>query len=178
MSSRIDVNTYDPQDDDKIFLDANIWLYLLCPIGNSRKSEVECYSRFFLKLLKSKCRLYTSSLVISEFFNTYCRLDFKIRRDQDKARYRDYKKDFRNTSEFNELAVDICNLIQHKIFKHAYRLEDNFSKIDMNNVLVADQNYDFNDKYFAQLCEENNIMILTNDKDFLGLSNHISIITR
>lgn len=47
----------------------------------------------------------------------------------------------------------------------------------MSKILVADKNFDFNDKYIAQLCEDNNIKIITNDKDFLKLSNKVEIIT-
>lgn len=56
-------------------------------------------------------------------------------------------------------------------------LNDNFNSVDMSKILIADKNFDFNDKYFAQLCEDNNIKIIINDKDFLKLSNNIKIIT-
>ena len=177
MSVKIPLMSYKPNSDDKVFFDTNVWLYLFCPIGNYKKEVIEQYNMVFYKILKSGCRIYTTSLVISEFFNTYCRIDFKIKKKEDKSKYKDYKHDFRNTEEFNILAEDICDIISNKIFKYAQKLDDNFNNMDMSNVLVADKNFDFNDKYFAQLCQDNNIKIITNDKDFLSLSNKVEIIT-
>lgn len=178
MSIKIPIMAYEPKDDDKVFFDTNVWLYLFCPIGNYKKEIVEQYSSLFLKVLKSKCRIYTTSLVISEFFNTYCRIDFKIKKQENPGKYRVYKSDFRNTEEFNNLAEDICDIINNKIFKYSQRIGDDFNNIDMNKILIADNNFDFNDKYFAQLCEENNIKIITNDKDFLRVSNNVEVITK
>lgn len=79
MSFRIPLMSYEPKADDKIFLDTNIWLYLFCPIGNYKNEIIDQYSTVFYKILKSGCRIYTTSLVISEFFNTYCRIDFRIK---------------------------------------------------------------------------------------------------
>lgn len=177
MSVKIPLMSYEPKEDDKIFFDTNVWLYLFCSIGNYKSEIIEKYSTVFYKILKSGCRIYTTSLVISEFFNTYCRIDFKIKQKENKDKYKEYKCDFRNTEEFNILIEDICDIINNKIFKYAQKLDDNFNSVDMSKILVADKNFDFNDKYIAQLCQDNNIKIITNDKDFLKLSNKVEIIT-
>ena len=160
MSIKIPLMSYQPKGDDKIFLDTNVWLYLFCPIGNYKREVIEQYSTMFYKILKSGCKIYTTSLTISEFFNTYCRIDFQIKRKENPNKYKKYKSDFRNTEEFNSLTEDICDIINNKIFKYAQKIDDNFSKIDINKILIADNNFDFNDKYFAQICEENNITLL------------------
>lgn len=177
MSNRLDVCSYIPSENDKIFIDTNVWLYLFCPVGQYNQDIVDVYNRFFLRLLKNKSTIYTSSMIVSEFFNTYSRIEFNIKKNQNPNRYRNYKKDFRNTEEFEVLSKDICNLLNNKIFKYSKKLDDNFSSIDISNILLGDKNFDFNDKYFAKLCEDNNIKILTHDKDFLSLNNNIDIIT-
>ena len=177
MINQINIDTYNPSSEDKIFLDANVWLYLFCPIGNYRTEVVDTYNRFFGKMLQNKCKIYTTSMVLSEFFNTYTRIDFKIKKKENSLIYKDYKRDFRNTEYFNTLSNDICNIIKDKILKHSIRLSDSFDFIDMINILTSDKNFDYNDKYFAKLCEDNNIKILTNDKDFLNITNNIDIIT-
>lgn len=177
MSNRIKLSTYEPKATDKVFIDTNVWLYLFCPIGSYKEKVVEQYNKVFYKILKSECQIYTSALIVSEFFNTYCRIDFQIRKKENPKQYKQYKNDFRNTEEFNELILDVCDIINNKILKHAKRLNDNFDKIDMSKILIADKNFDFNDKYFANICEKNNIKIITNDKDFLNLSNNVDIIT-
>ncbi|MCH8120053.1 MAG: hypothetical protein IIC00_10030 [Planctomycetes bacterium] len=48
MNNVMDVETYVPQDGDKYFFDANIWLYFYCPIGNYNKNTISKY-RWFLK---------------------------------------------------------------------------------------------------------------------------------
>lgn len=176
MSNIIDIATYNPTKDDSFFIDNNIWMYLFCPVGNYNENLVNTYSVFFQKILQNKCTIYTSSLILSEFFNAYCKVDFKIKKESDST-VKDYKRDFRNTSYFNELSEGICQIIKDKILKYSIKLDDNFSIIDIENVLTGDKNFDFNDKYIAQLCESNNIKILTNDKDFLQLNNDIDIIT-
>ena len=177
MSNKIYINSYEPKEGDKIFIDTNIWLYLFCPIGQYKPNLINTYTRFYLKLLKNKCKIYTSTMILSEFFNVYTRLDFKLRKIENPDIYKDYKNDFRNTDVFDSLSKEICEIINSKILKYSIKLNDNFNTIDINSILSSDKNFDFNDKYFAKLCEDNDIKILTNDKDFLNLNNNIDIIT-
>lgn len=177
MSKVLDISSYTPKKDDKIFLDTNIWLYLFCPIGQYKEEIVNKYNQFFYDMLKNGSKLYTSSLVISEFFNTYSRIDFKIKRQQDPRKYRNYKKDFRNSEEFGELSKNICELINNKILKHATKINDRFDNIIMDNILLPNDNYDFNDLYIAELCLREEIKVLTNDGDFKKIGADIEIIT-
>ncbi len=50
MNNEMDVETYIPQDGDKYFFDANIWLYFYCPIGDYNKNTISITQvRWFLK---------------------------------------------------------------------------------------------------------------------------------
>ena len=62
MSVKIPLMSYEPKDDDKIFFDTNVWLYLFCPIGNYKSEIIEQYSTEFYKILKSGCRIYTTHI--------------------------------------------------------------------------------------------------------------------
>ena len=41
MSVKIPLMSYEPKDDDRIFFDTNVWLYLFCPIGNYKSEIIE-----------------------------------------------------------------------------------------------------------------------------------------
>lgn len=178
MSSNImKTSSYKFAEGDKFLFDTNIWLYLYCPVGGYNQQLVNSYNNFYLDILKNKCDIYINSLILSEFFNSYCRIEFKIRRKQNPQLYRDYKRDFRNTSEYESLSSDIIKIIEQKILKRALRISDNFEKLDMDDILIASKSFDYNDKVIAKLCEEKNIKVVTNDSDFKKIGNKINIIT-
>ena len=62
---------------DKLFLDANIWLYLYCPQG-SRTYWVKTYSNVFDRILDAESQIYIDVLVVSEFINTFARQEWKL----------------------------------------------------------------------------------------------------
>ncbi|MEA3450841.1 MAG: PIN domain-containing protein, partial [Bacteroidota bacterium] len=72
--TKIDINTYSPKASDKFFFDNNIWMYLYCPIGSYKEILVQKYSNLFGKILEVGAKIYVSSLVLSEFYNSYSRL--------------------------------------------------------------------------------------------------------
>lgn len=176
MSNKIDIRTYNPTREDSFFIDNNIWMYLFCPVGNYNEYSVNIYNEFFRKILQNECTIYTSSIIISEFFNAYCKVDYKIKRRSNPS-LRDYKRDFRNTPYFEELSKEVCQIIKDKILKYSIRLNDDFSTIDIDAILNENKNFDFNDMYIVKLCEDKNLKILTNDKDFLHFQNNIDVVT-
>ena len=167
--------TYNPIEEDKFFFDANIWLYLFCPVGNYNSYTVKKYSDFFLKAIISKSKIYTSSMIISEFFNTYTRIEFNKKKSENPKIYKNYKSDFRNTVEYIELSDGIIEIIKSKILKKAIKINDSFNKIDIDNILKSGSNFDFNDNYFLEICKKNKFKIVTHDKDFLN--SDVEIIT-
>ncbi|MBU4274091.1 MAG: hypothetical protein KJ893_05500 [Candidatus Omnitrophica bacterium] len=69
MNNIIDISTYNPNGNDKFFFDANIWMYLFCPIGGYKKDTVTKYDGFLKKAIQVEASIFISSLVLSEFFN-------------------------------------------------------------------------------------------------------------
>jgi len=169
MNNIIAIDSYQPQDDDKFFFDTNIWMYLYCPIGNHKKKVIKKYSDFLKKILHAKSSIFISSLVLSEFFNAYTRLEFNILKSNEPLKYRDYKKDFRETDAYKKLAVDIKTTVRTRILKFTERLDDGFSDISLDELFDGIEKSDFNDNYLLTLAANKNMKIVTNDCDFASI---------
>lgn len=175
MSNVISISTYTPKEGDKFFLDTNIWMYLYCSIGNYKQSVVETYNKFYEQILSSNAVIYTSSLQISEFFNAYCRLEFKFAKESNPNL--EYKKDFRNSNAFDDLMKHLKQIVNKKILKNSIKMDDRFSQVDVEKLMSNEKSYDFNDEYFINQCINESIMIVTNDRDFLDHPSSIQILT-
>lgn len=175
MSNRINLSSFSPGPNDKIFVDNNVFMYMFYIMGNYQQEKVDAYSNTFKSMLINKSIIYTSSIVLSEFFNSYMKIEYSLLKNQ----YPNYKKDFRPSVDFSVLSKEITNIIKNKILTSCKKINDDFDIIDINSILKNEENipFDFNDKYIATLCEKNKIKILTDDKDFLNFNNNMDIIT-
>ena len=147
--------------EDKLFLDANIWLYLYGP-PKPRSYWRPLYSRVFNRILRAKSPIYIDVLVVSEFINAYARL--KWRAD---APHLAYFKDFRNSPAFKPVAENIAAHVK-QIMKHCERIESGFTLLPMNDLLddYISGNSDFNDQVITEICKSNGFTLITNDGDF------------
>ena len=146
---------------DKLFLDANIWLYLYGP-PKPRTYWRPLYSRAFNRILRAKSPIYIDVLVVSEFINAYARL--KWRAD---APHLAYFKDFRNSPGFKPVAQNIAARVK-QIMKHCARIESGFTMLPMNDLLddYISGDSDFNDQVITEICKNNGFTLITNDGDF------------
>lgn len=171
------VNEYQIQPEDKFLFDTNIWMYLHCSIGNYKPDLVEDFSDFYSKVKDNNNQIYTTSMLMSEFLNTYSRLEFNITKKSD-GKLRDFKKDFRNNPTYKEVFKHIKLVAEKKILNNSLKLNDSFDEFDnkfyFSNQIVGD----FNDEYYSFLAEKYGLIIVTNDKDFLNLNYNISVITQ
>ncbi|NIW80625.1 MAG: hypothetical protein GWN16_14715, partial [Calditrichae bacterium] len=164
----IDIDQYQPNPSDSFLFDNNIWMYLYCPLGNYGQHIIKKYDRFLKKTISSGSRIYITSLTLSEFINAYSRLEFNLKKRLDSSTYQDYKKDFKGTQEYKDLIDDIVNNIKGHILKVSSRISDSFETID-SEVLLNDLNEsDFNDKYYAVLSYLRNMILVTDDADFIN----------
>ena len=145
----------------KLFLDANIWLYLYAPQKPSNY-WVNVYSTVFARILKASSQIYIDPLVVSEFINTYARIKWKL-----VAPHLNSFKDFRNSSDFKPVAQDIAADVK-QIMKHCSRVESGFATLGVDSLLnnYATGDFDFNDQIIMELCKSNGFMLITNDSDF------------
>ncbi|WP_169846873.1 hypothetical protein, partial [Heyndrickxia oleronia] len=122
----------------------------------------------------SNAKIYTTAMQISEFFNTYCKLEYHIAKQTHPEL--NYKRDFRASEDFIDLVSNLRMIIKHRIFKHAEKIDDKFSNIKIDEVL-KNSSYDFNDEYFINLCLQDSIIIVSNDRDMMSHPSGIKIVS-
>lgn len=170
------LNSYAITKEDKFFFDTNIWLYMHCNIGNYSAQLVQDYSDFYQDVKVAGATILTNTLLISEFVNTYTRLEFNLRKRSD--RLSDFKRDFRSNPSYKPLLDSINKLTEIKILRNTTKIQDNFHEFEEQNFFSNSNTYDFNDEYFCYLAEKLDFKIVTNDKDFHNTNYNIEIITR
>lgn len=176
MATIHNISTYAIKKDDKFFFDTNIWLYMHCSIGNYSAQLVQDYSDFYQRVKTAGATILTNTLLISEFVNTYSRLEFNIRKKSDGLS--DFKKDFRSNPTYKPLLDNINLLTEKKILKSSEKIQDSFHEFEENNFFSNPNTYDFNDEYYCYIAEKLNFKIVTNDKDFKSTNYNVEIITR
>jgi predicted nucleic acid-binding protein len=143
----IDIKTYKPVNTDIYLFDTNIWLYLFCPLGQYNQLIIRNYSQFFNNVLKTSATIYFTSLVASEFINRYLHLEFYFLQKKNPSKYKKFKDHFRGTQDYLNASKLIESTVKVKILKVSRKLDDNFSGIDLEKVLIEMSNSDFNDEY-------------------------------
>ena len=157
--------------DDKILLDANVWLFLQGPPGDPKDDRVAIYSRAFADMLAAKCLVIVNALIMSEFVNRFARLQFGLVKKP-----AENFKDFRNSPDFKPIAAWIAEE-SRCIFYVANRIECGFSSLNHTDLLNAFESggADFNDLIIADICRRNNYTLVTHDGDFCN--SEFSILT-
>lgn len=162
---------------DNYFFDANVWLFLFQPIGNSSSSLISQYANLFKELIKNNCSIYISSHIISEFFNSVLRYEFNALRKLQPTVYNDFKRNFKNTPKYNSLLSNLVTITKTQILTNSKPIGDDFDKIKIDDLFNSIGTLDFNDKYYVELCATNNFTLVTNDKDFKSSPKSLNIIT-
>jgi len=140
-----------------IFVDANVLIYLFWPTGQYQYEQN--YARVFRNLLRQGNNLFIDFLVISEVINRVVRIEHQKINGNQKF------KDFRNSEEGKDVLNDIYVIVKNDILTRFNIIGKAFSKQDIEDSLIVDE-LDFVDKATVALCKENNLVILTNDRDF------------
>ncbi len=161
----IDVSSlYKVSENEQVFIDTNILIFLFSPdFVSSNERNIEQYSKILEILLEKDAKLHISSIVVSEFINRILRIGYEKNRDK----YPDFKKDYRNSSEYKETLKLILKELK-KILKISHKINDDFDEFDILSWYQKDinQDLDFNDLHIAYLVEKNNLKLLSNDSDF------------
>ena len=154
------VTNHDFTPQDKLFLDANIWLYLHAQL-KPQAYWVKIYSKVFDRILKAESEIYIDVLVMSEFINRYARIKHELVAPCIKF------KNFRKSSDFKPVARDIAADVK-KILNHCCLIETGFATVETDGLLdeFATGNSDFNDQVITELCKSNGLTLITNDSDF------------
>ena len=156
-----EVRHYNFTAQDKLFLDANIWLYVYGP-SKPRSYWRSIYASVFNRILRAKSQIYIDVLVVSEFINAYARLKWR-----DASSYPNTFKTFRSSSNFKTVAQDIATHVQ-QIMKHCTQIESDFVTLPIDDLLAdyISGDFDFNDQVITEICKNNGFTLITNDGDF------------
>lgn len=157
MKQRFKLQETDQLKGKRIFFDANVLIYLFWPTGSHHWEKH--YSTTFRTLLRNANPLVVDFLVISEVINRVLRIEHQ------KLNHEQKFKDFRDSSEGKEALEDIHLLLKTDILNRFELMGKAFSKSEILDYLIVNE-LDFVDKATVQLCQENDLILLTNDKDF------------
>ncbi|MFH1288039.1 MAG: hypothetical protein ABII25_05010, partial [bacterium] len=127
---------------------------------------------------QAKSSIFISSLMLSEFFNAWIRLEFNILKKNQPSKYVNFKKDFRNKEVYKKSVNIAKTVVMEQIMKLAKRIDDKFEGISLDNLFEEIEVSDFNDSYYHSMAKLENFKIVTNDYDFIFLKeNSVSILT-
>lgn len=148
---------------ERILIDANIWLSLFPAPSDSQRTSSVTYSAAFKAMLVAGVEMVVGSLILSEYLNRYCRIEYDVLH---KKSYATYKK-FRQSSDYALVGSKAAADAQ-QILKFCSRCDDSFAKADINRVLsdFAAGGIDFNDGLIVDCCNHNGFKLLTHDGDF------------
>ena len=161
MYKAMEVRHHNFTSKDKLFLDANMWLYLFSP-REPRDRWKQIYSEVFERILKANSRIYVDVLVLSEFINAYARMKWRAAAPHIRS-----FKDFRSSGGFKPVAEDIAAGVK-EIVSHCSRIESSFTTLPINDLLTdyISGDFDFNDQVITEICKNNGFTLITNDSDF------------
>ena len=169
----ISVSDYPFCRDDRLFVDANVWLFAYGS-DSSQSEQAVVYEQVVSKMLAADCQLYTNLLILSEYTNRRARMEWKKHRGRSR-KLRDFKN-FRESEVFRSIAEDIASDAQ-KILSRCQLVDG----VDIAAVRACLADYqtgavDFNDAIIVQICRAYKLKLVTDDADFARQKN-LTVIT-
>ena len=179
----VNVKDYQFHSEDRLFFDANIWLFIHGPQepvpgpGDFFES-MNIYSSALRNIIKAESTIYVDVLVVSEFINRYARRKWDIHKQLGDIREKNRKnfKNFRNSPEFKPIAKEIADSTR-RILENCTRIESGFEVLEIEDLIdeYKDRSSDFNDQVLRELCRNRGLKLVTHDIDFKD--HEISILT-
>jgi len=71
-----DLSSYSFSSQEAVLIDANIWMYLFPPPSDSNLKFAKSYSKAFSELIKAGAKPILDPLILSEYLNRYCRIEW------------------------------------------------------------------------------------------------------
>lgn len=176
MALRIDITTIHQLENKDIFLDANIWLHVFCPVSFSREAIYRKYSWALNRLIHSTNKMYIDITILSEFINRWQKIAFANYKEDNANDNKDqdfqFKRDYKKTEDFKETLRIISSTVEDKILKWSSVINLQYEKKDIFELIgnLEKESIDFNDLHIEKLCKANRLFLLTDDGDFAGSS--------
>ena len=170
MFNTYNLTTYAFSLEDKILIDTNIWLYLY-PATQSPKSQhsfmanaIKQYSEAFKKLLSAKVQIILDPLILSEYLNRYCRIEWEGGFQLQYPKF----KNFRKSQDFKKIVTE-ANKCAKQILKICSVHSVSANSIDLSKALNIFEkgNLDFPDLLLVDICKSQNFKLMTHDSDFI-----------
>lgn len=168
------LSSFKPQNSDIITLDSNILIKLLYPAMYGNNSLP--YENLYSKILAAHSKLIISSIQISEFVNRCIRFQFELYKSSIGDNI-EFKKDYRDTEDYRESMAAILDIITADILPNFTFINDNFGNMQGEKIFKYGFSYDFNDAILIEIANQNNAILITDDRDFANYSTNVSIVT-
>ncbi len=165
MTSKvIDASRYGFSKEDRVLVDANIWLYLFGPKPPD-SAPARTYSAVLKVLKTAGAELFLDVLVLSEFVNRYVRDQHRVLAVPGAAISGDFKT-FRDSTDF----IPVAEAVQRSVMligKFANPIDHMLTKVDLMALLgeFAKGAQDINDELLAEACKVHGLALLSNDAD-------------
>ncbi|MBN1931446.1 MAG: PIN domain-containing protein [Desulfobacterales bacterium] len=158
-----DLTSYSFSSGEQILVDTNIWLYLFPPPGNPQQRFAQQYSAAFSRLLSAKAQPVLDPMVLSEYLNRYCRIEWEGGFRTQYPRF----KDFRTSADFGLVACTAQSFAL-RILNFCHVHSTPAYELDLNQALndFASGRLDFNDALLVDICRKKSLSLMTNDSDF------------
>ncbi len=158
-----DLASYSFASGEQILVDTNIWLYLFPAPGNPHQPFAQKYSTAFSRLISAKAQPVLDPMVLSEYLNRYCRIEWE---GNFKAQYPRFKQ-FRQSVDFHAVA-SASQIFAGRIVNFCQIHSVSPDELDLNQALAdfVSGQVDFNDALLVDLCKKRNLKLMTNDADF------------
>lgn len=167
---------FDIKSNQTFFFDNNIWMFLFCPIANYEQRKQKSASQLLDNILRMNNSIAINSLIVSEFTNSYLRLDFALWKNEVQNHTANFKKDYFNTEKALETRNTIMYTLKNSILKIADRYPDNFNSLNFDHISKLFTNLDYNDALILDVCDKNDWILVSDDRDFTAIKRDITII--
>lgn len=177
MSNVLDIRKYNPTSSDTFFFDNNIWMFLFCPLGNYSQKQQNIYSSFLTSALSARATIFVNSLVLSEFTNSFLRLDYEQWLRTSGFPGAKFKKDYIPSPQYKSTVSAVVSAVEN-ILNITDRRPDDFHAIDISSICSNFTTIDFNDCYFIEFCKLNSLKLVTDDGDYKKIADpKLTVIT-
>ncbi|MDQ1281622.1 MAG: hypothetical protein QG670_2887 [Thermoproteota archaeon] len=157
-----DIETYAFSHDDRLLLDANIWLFTNGPMTYRYQNNADIYTKAVDKMSINECEVYIIPTIISEFINR-CIVEELRHMGIPKVD----RKAARNLPLFKPIAEKIANYVMD-ILSFAKCCDSPFDSLRVAAYMeeFKNCNADYNDITIADACKERELILVTDDYDF------------
>jgi len=164
----IALKDFDPKGSHSYIIDTNMWVYLFSPIGSTELKLQDSIGKFIEACKRVNANLVTTSFIVSEYFHVTLGFGFDRWKEAQKSsdNFR-LKRDYRPTTEYKD-HIEFIKATINQICKITTPKSDKFETIQQSRIIENSFHAEFFDNYTLEMANNNDWIIITNDKDLLA----------